>query len=953
MYVRNLRFVLGFSFVFGIIVFGFQNCQKQVFTNGKDYSNASLSSLDGNNLIYTNQKNVSVPVSSSSRYMTEMRAALVEDMDTPNIAWVPIGPQITFDLGGEYASDGSKDGIKTVYLEARDDTSNVRTKAQVKVFLDTQVPTLAPVGILAKGIQGFVYKKGSAVTLNWTGADKIAISGESSGIDPSKGLRWGVAVSGDCSENSLTQKSDWMAYQDTTSLPWPGDDPLNAFYICIYAKDRAGNVGTLLSQPMTSVWQVFAGDNNQGNGGSVTAKSVRFGYPTRLSVDSLNNVYVYDAYSNVVRKITPAGIISLSLGNGMAGAITPGLPTEISISVSDMAFDSKDRLYIVGSGAIWRLDLSAAAPQGAAVARWSANLNGSNRIVIDRKTDTMYLSHYSGSASVDSDSYIYKIDIAAVDQSFPSTTRPTLVDFKQKYLFAGNGLGQSSSANFTNPAVVPASGSLDYPGAMAVGDSGELYYSDAANGTGYPFGHHQVRMLKPDANGVLQNYFVTNQVPWHNQMEFIHFTGADGVEQKYLLIATDASGFRKINLARGVLPVAAADVTLVDPYPVSDILHPVRVGGVAAIYQTNTAGQRKLQSLIGAEASNSRLTVLNTDLSLQVNYGRPVYNAADTVATEAMINNPDSVVQAKNGDVYITEPLSHIIRKIDNSGKISLVAGTPGKTGTMADTASVGFDAFAYNGLAFTNGFRYGLTYDPVQDRLFFIDGSTMRIRQMDLATKQVSTYGPAVPKFTAAQDSWAPYSSAIAPANVASRDLIVYRGNPYYPNIGAIVKSYSSTSSQVVAGTGSVGLVATGSALSTALPNFVTGSTIDSRSNYYFTGSGSYGTYKVDGATKVVSKMSSLGGYSVQVVEDASANHLFLGQTSALANVKIAANGTITSTTLCLPGTFLNRAIQIAIATDGNLLIADSKNDRILKYFIRDSSGALKLFDQACKAIP
>ncbi|MBO9667854.1 MAG: hypothetical protein J7501_13715, partial [Bdellovibrio sp.] len=310
--IKKLPFLL----VALLLVF-FQNCQEPMKFNA-DYSSTSFSaSIDGSSLYYTNQKNVTVDVNLSSDFLTEMRASIYEDMDKANIPWGPVAKKILVELDSEYAADGSKDGMKRVHIETRDPKTDKRFNTVVNVFLDTQAPLLSAEGILSLGTQGKIYSKGSTVDLTWTSADKVALSGLSSGLDEAAGFRWGIAATGDCSESALVQKSEWSRLTNSMSLKWPSDDPLTAFYVCIYAKDKAGNVGTLLSQPMTSLWQVIAGDNNQGNGGSVTAKSVRFGYPTRLAADSKNNIYVADAYMNVIRRISATGIVSSFAGTGV------------------------------------------------------------------------------------------------------------------------------------------------------------------------------------------------------------------------------------------------------------------------------------------------------------------------------------------------------------------------------------------------------------------------------------------------------------------------------------------------------------------------------------------------------------------------------------------------------------------------------------------------------------
>lgn len=45
----------------------------------------------------------------------------------------------------------------------------------------------------------------------------------------------------------------------------------------------------------------------------------------------------------------------------------------------------------------------------------------------------------------------------------------------------------------------------------------------------------------------------------------------------------------------------------------------------------------------------------------------------------------------------------------------------------------------------------------------------------------------------------------------------------------------------------------------------------------------------------------------------------------------------------LCVPGTQLNNVRQVSQNSEGNLLIADGNNARVLTYLVHDKSGALK----------
>lgn len=72
--------------------------------------------------------------------------------------------------------------------------------------------------------------------------------------------------------------------------------------------DPSGNVTT------------FAGSGNAGQADS-TGVAASFNGPSGIAVDATGNLYVADTYNNVIRKITPAGVVSTIAGSGRAGSI--------------------------------------------------------------------------------------------------------------------------------------------------------------------------------------------------------------------------------------------------------------------------------------------------------------------------------------------------------------------------------------------------------------------------------------------------------------------------------------------------------------------------------------------------------------------------------------------------------------------------------------------------------
>lgn len=101
------------------------------------------------------------------------------------------------------------------------------------------------------------------------------------------------------------------------------------------------------------VIRAFAGDSTPGfggDGGPATSAQI---FPSNggLAVDSIGNVYIADGNNQRVRKVTPAGIISTVAGNGSAGYSGDGGPaTSAQLNFPTyLTVDSTDNLYISDS----------------------------------------------------------------------------------------------------------------------------------------------------------------------------------------------------------------------------------------------------------------------------------------------------------------------------------------------------------------------------------------------------------------------------------------------------------------------------------------------------------------------------------------------------------------------------------------------------------------------------
>jgi len=123
----------------------------------------------------------------------------------------------------------------------------------------------------------------------------------------------------------------------------------------VYVADLGNNLIRKISP--TGLVTTLAGNGEYGiENGAGTAAS--FSGPFALTVDTSGNVYVAQGGNWVIRKITPAGLVTTVVGNGEMGGKTNGKAYEVSVKMDDnffMATDPLGNLYFGNTGAIQKV----------------------------------------------------------------------------------------------------------------------------------------------------------------------------------------------------------------------------------------------------------------------------------------------------------------------------------------------------------------------------------------------------------------------------------------------------------------------------------------------------------------------------------------------------------------------------------------------------------------------
>lgn len=124
------------------------------------------------------------------------------------------------------------------------------------------------------------------------------------------------------------------------------------------AVDAAGNLyvadtmnSTIRKITPARVVTTFAGSGRSRGSADGTGTAARFDQPFGIAVDGNGNIYVSDASSNTLRKITSAGVVTTLAGRAGSSGSTDGSGTAARFTVPyGVAVDSSGSVYVVDHG---------------------------------------------------------------------------------------------------------------------------------------------------------------------------------------------------------------------------------------------------------------------------------------------------------------------------------------------------------------------------------------------------------------------------------------------------------------------------------------------------------------------------------------------------------------------------------------------------------------------------
>jgi sugar lactone lactonase YvrE len=483
----------------------------------------------------------------------------------------------------------------------------------------------------------------------------------------------------------------------------------------LYIADRKNNRVRKVTMS-TGIITTVAGNgggacnNSQFAGDGGPATSALLNNPKGVCVDSPGNIYIADSDNNCVRQVAAGtGIITTFAGKGFnpgnsgdggaATSATLGTPNSVAVDSTGAVYiaDSGNaRVRVVSSGMIFNYAGSPTGTSGYSGdgALATAALVGNHLRVATDSSNNVYIA--DGSNSV--------VRMVNFSSSYISTIAGTGARG-----FSGDG-GPATSAVFNGDRMAVAAG----PGAspdIVIFDQGNVRIRKIHLGTintvaGMGFGAFA------DGSGAAASFSLPTGM-------FVDQAG------NILVCDQNNNRVRRIDAVTGAVSTIAG----------TGVAGFSGDGGPAVNAQLTRPQSVKGDSngnIFIADTKNHCVRKIDPSGNISTFAGKGGmggFSGDGGPATSATISEPDAVELDAKGDVYIIDGSDQIIRKVDPSGIISTVAGTPGMNGFSGDGGPSSSALFC----SLNGGF-----FEPVSQMAYIIDGA--RIRKIDIVNNGLIT---------------------------------------------------------------------------------------------------------------------------------------------------------------------------------------------------------------------
>ena len=470
----------------------------------------------------------------------------------------------------------------------------------------------------------------------------------------------------------------------------------------MFIVDPGNNVVREVS--INAIISTYAGNGTagySGNGGQ--AASAMLDQPSAIAMDAAGDLFIADAGNHVVREVTPSGIISTYAGNGTAGYSGDGGQASAAemITPSGFAFDAAGDLFIADSGGNVVREVTPSGVistfAGTGTSGYtgdggqasSARLSGpsglafdalgnlfiadSNNNVIREITPAGQINTvvgngtagYTGDAGQAASAELQDPTSIAFDSRGDLFIADTANNVVREVVASGviSTLAGTGTAGYSGNNSNANAAELHGPQGVAFDSSGQLFIADSLN--------HVVRQINPLATTlyVVTGYATTTTLSESLTSNLygmtIRFTATvasgNGVPTGSVSFMSGSSVFGTANLVNGVAVLSTSTIAA-GSYQVTAVYN-----GSGAFYTSESAATSP-SSVISAAAGNGT-------------YG---YTGDGGQATAAELRGPRGLGFDAAGNMYVADTNNNVVRKVTPAGVISTVAGN-GTAGYSGD----------------------------------------------------------------------------------------------------------------------------------------------------------------------------------------------------------------------------------------------------------------------------
>jgi gliding motility-associated-like protein len=436
-----------------------------------------------------------------------------------------------------------------------------------------------------------------------------------------------------------------------------------------------------------AVVTTLAGNNNEGytNGQGAAAQ---FQAESGTAVDPDGNVYVADVDNNVIRKITPTGLVTTYAGSGVAGYVDGDAKTAMFSAPVAVCIDGARNLYVAdytnamirkitpggvvstlaGGGPGYTTDGTGAnaafkGPQGVAVDNdgnvWVADAGGNT---IRKVTALGVVTTFAGSgvgSALDGQgraaTFFRPIGIT-LDRAGNIYVADAQNDLIRKITPAGKvttlaGTGAPGKADGTGRAA-----SFYDPEGLAINSLGELFIGDKGN--------NLVRKM------ILTGYTISPALP-----AGLNFDVTSGIISGTPTATSPTTTYTITGYNVDGSSTAQVTITVTGENGIPPVAPPVISYATPQVYKVNLT----LTPLLPNNTGGAVPQQVYGGVTIFAGSGRP--GATNDVGALATFTSPNGTAVDVAGNVYVADQGNNIVRKITPAGVVTTLAGS-GSTGS-------------------------------------------------------------------------------------------------------------------------------------------------------------------------------------------------------------------------------------------------------------------------------